>query len=139
MSRVINTQSPGKTRSQLMRTAAEIIRRLGEKESLDEETRDMAACLVYCFRGIEEGIEESVLAWEKRDYWIKAEQFRIKWAWVHSAAIRLEGAIRQDAWDELPMQLIPLLPHFEEIKISKYTRSSDTWAGAYARLVRELR
>ncbi|GAB4471068.1 MAG: hypothetical protein Kow00124_07840 [Anaerolineae bacterium] len=137
MSRVINVNSPGKARSQAMRTGAEVLRRLVEKTSLDDETRDMVAYLVFCFRAIDEGIEESVKAWEKRDYWIKAEQFRIKWAWVRDAAHDLESILREDAWERLPQVLVKLLPHFEDIKVVKYTRSPKLWQNAYEQLLHQ--
>ncbi|HEC22362.1 MAG TPA: hypothetical protein ENI95_05530 [Chloroflexi bacterium] len=137
MSRVVKLNSPGKVRSQLMRTAAEVIRRLGQKSRMDEEARDMAALLVYCFRQIDRGIEDTVRAWEKRDYWIKAERFRRRWDWAGRAAADLEAIVRDGAWDELPTVLIGLLPHFEEIKIAKYTRNPSLWRGAYERFLRE--
>jgi len=135
MSRVINLHSPGKLRSQLMRTGAEVLRRLGQMNSIDDEARDMLAFLVFCFRRIDEGISESVVAWEKRDYWVKAEQFRIKWAWVHGAAHRLETLIRNESWDRLPALMMEFYPYFEDIKIVKYTRSPSLWHGAYRRLM----
>jgi hypothetical protein len=120
-----------------MRTAAEVIRRLSQKPSLDDETRDMTALLVYCFRGIDEGIDESARAWEKRDYWIKAEQFRARWAWAGQAAAKLEDMIRADAWEQMPVLLAGLLPHFAEIKITRFTRVAGLWDGAYRRLLDE--
>ncbi len=75
MSRVVNTDSVGKARNQHMRTAAEVMRRLSQKADLDDEAKDMVACLVYCFREIEDGIEEAMVAWEKRNYWISVRAF----------------------------------------------------------------
>ena len=82
MSRVINTDSTGKKRNQLMRTSAELLRHLTQKNAVDAETKDMIALLVYCLREIEAGIDQSAAAWEKRDYWMKAEEFRERWRWV---------------------------------------------------------
>ena len=137
MSRVINLDSPGKLRSQLMRTSAEVLRRLGEKSSFDDETRDLVALLIYAFREIDEGIDVSVRAWEKRDYWVKAEQFRLRWSWVRDAEHRLTHIIREDEWERLPMTLVELLPYFSDIKVAKYTRKPSLWNGAYRRLQRE--
>src|SRR6185295_18584009 len=137
MSRIIKLDGPGKQRNQLMRTAAEVLRRLSEKSQLDEEAQDMAALLVYCFREIDNGIDESVTAWEKRDYWVKAEQFRARWSWAGPASKELEKVVRGASWDQLPVTLIKVLPHLEEIKISKYTRNPSIWHGAYSRLLRE--
>jgi|RhiMetdeSRZDD1v2_1073273.scaffolds.fasta_scaffold08184_11 hypothetical protein len=137
MSRVVKLDGPGKQRNQLMRTAAEVLRRLSEKSQLDEEAQDMAALLVFCFREIDSGIDDSVTAWEKRDYWVKAERFRARWSWAGPASRELEKVVRGNSWDQLPVTLIKVLPHLEEIKISKYTRKPSIWRGAYSRLLHE--
>jgi hypothetical protein len=137
MSRVIKVDNPGKIRNQLMRTAAELIRRLSQKSTLDDEARDMAATLVYCFRQIDEGIDESAYAWEKRDYWVKAERFRARWGWARRAAEEMETIIREDDWDRLPVTLVDLLPAFSDFKVARFTRDSKLWRGAYRRLMAE--
>ena len=137
MTRVVNTDSVGKARNQHMRTAAEVMRRLSQKSELDDEVKDMAASLVFCFREIEDGIEEAMVAWEKRNYWNKVEQFRAQWTWVGHASANLEHVIRSEAWDQLPTQLAGLFGHFSDITISKFTRGTEAWEGAYARLLRE--
>jgi len=137
MSRVVNTDSVGKARNQRMRTAAEVLRRLSQKTELDDEAKDMAALLVFCFREIDDGIEESMVAWEKRNYWNKVEQFRQQWTWVGRASATLDNLIRTSAWDQLPAQLAGLFSHFSDITISKFTRDSEAWEGAYQRLMGE--
>ena len=137
MSRVVNTDSVGKARNQQMRTAAEVMRHLSQKTELDDEAKDMAAALVFCFREIEDGIEDAMLAWEKRNYWNKVEQFRAQWVWVGNAASKLEQVIRAGSWDQVPLQLAGLFHHFSDISISKFTRGSDAWDGAYQRLTNE--
>ena len=137
MSRVVNLDGPGKARNQLMRTSAEVIRHLSQKTELDEEACDMAALLVFCLREIDAGIDDSALAWEKRDYWVKAEQFRARWAWAGRAANELNMVVMRGAWEQLPGVLARLLPYFTEIKIVKLTRDSSLWRGAYNRLLQE--
>lgn len=136
MSRVINPDSVGKQRNQQMRTAAELLRRLSQKATIDDEAHDMTAALVLCFKAIEDGIEEAMVAWEKRNYWNKVEQFRMQWTWVGLAAARLESLIVNSQWDQVPPYLMSLLPHFSEITITKYTRGADAWEGAYTRLIK---
>jgi hypothetical protein len=136
MSRVINTDSTGKQRNQLMRTAAEILRRLSQKSEIDSDAKDMLAMLVYCFREIEEGIDQSAQAWEKRDYWVKAEELRQRWSWPGDAADQLQAMIYQEKWEQLPAMMVKLLPRFADIKITKLTRSESLWQGAYDRLMR---
>jgi hypothetical protein len=137
MSRVIRVDGPGKLRTKLMRTGAEVIRHLSQKAEVDDEARDMAALLVYCFREIDDGIDETVRAWEKRDYWVKAERFRLRWSWAGQAAGKLERIVVADQWEQLPPALIELLPQFEDIKIAKFTRKPSLWRGSYDRLMKE--
>jgi glutamine synthetase type III len=137
MSRVINTDSTGKQRNQLMRTAAEMLRRLSQKQTLDDEAKDMVATLVFCLREIEEGIDSSAAAWEKRDYWMKADELRTRWSWVSTQADALAALVFDERWNDLPTIMVKLLPYFNDINITKYTRKEDTWMGSHARLLRE--
>ena len=137
MSRVVKVDGPGKIRNQMMRTGAEVLRLLSQKTELDDEARDMAAMLVYCLTAIDAGIDESALAWEKRDYWVKAEQFRARWAWAGRLSAELRAVVLADNWDQLPALLARLFPNFTDIKIVKVTRNPDMWQGTYQRLLRE--
>jgi hypothetical protein len=139
MSRVVNVNSTGKNRNRLMRTAAELLRHLSQKAELDDEAKDMIAHLVFCLRGVDDGIEASAMAWEKRDYWLKADQLRQRWAWAGNAAASLETMIRSEAWESLPGIMVGLFSHFADIKITKFTRDSSEWHGACQRLADELR
>ncbi len=137
MGRVINPDSAGKQRTQLMRTCAEMLRLLSQKPEIDDEAKDFLATVVFSLREIDEGIEASAQAWEKRDYWMKADELRQRWAWPGKIADELAALIFADAWDKLPMMLVKMLPYFNDIKITKLTRKEDTWVGAYMRLIRE--
>lgn len=137
MSRVINPDSPGKTRNQHMRTLAEILRRLASKSMMDDEARDMAAAMVFIFRDIDAGVDQSAQAWEKRDYWLKADRFRREWEWAAQAATDLKDVIQNEAWDIFPRLMMDLFPHFSGTRIKKYTRKPELWQGAYTRLMEE--
>lgn len=137
MSRIVNTDSPGKRRNQLMRTCAELLRRLSQKQDIDAETKNMLAMLVLCLREIDQGIDESAKAWEKRDYWMKAEEFRQKWSWPGRLADELAAMIFADKWEDLPTMMLKLLPYFSDIKVTKLTRSESLWANAYDTLIAE--
>jgi hypothetical protein len=137
MGRVINPDSTGKTRNQLMRTCAELLRHLSQKQQPDADAKDMASSLVFCLREIDSGIEQSAQAWEKRDYWMKADELRMRWTWAGMTADQLAGIILNDEWDKLPEVMIRLLPKFNDIKITKFTRSESFWQGSYARLLDE--
>ena len=137
MSRVINPNNPGKIRNQNRRSIAEILRRLIQKSAIDDESKDMAATLVYLLREINAGVEVTIRAWEKRDYWMKAERFLREWEWAIASASNIEDVIRHDAWDLLPELLADLFPRFGDIQLKKMMRKASLWQGAHQRLIAE--
>jgi hypothetical protein len=131
MARIIKTgDTPAKRRNAHIRSVAEVLRLMATRPYFNEETQDMTAFLVYCLRGIYETIEESVRAWEDRNYWQKAEGLRNKWRWSHLAADELEAMILADRWDQVQEFLITLIPHFQDVNINQLTRDADWWCGA---------
>ena len=137
MSRVININNPTKIRNQHRRTIAEILRRLSQKPEIDAEAKDMASMLVYLLREIGNGVEQTVQAWEKRGYWLKAERFVRQWDWTAEIAANIEDVIRNDAWDLLPELLADLFIRFADIQIKTMTRNPGVWRDAYQKLLAE--
>lgn len=137
MSRVINVDGPGKTRNRWRRTVAEALRHLTAKKELDAEARDLAALVVFGLRGIAESVGQTTEAWDKRDYYLKADQFRLEWEWAGRAAEQMTATIQAGQWKDLPPQLAELLPRFADIRIAKFTRSPTLWQGCYRRLMRD--
>ncbi|MEO1162189.1 MAG: hypothetical protein AAFV98_00275 [Chloroflexota bacterium] len=138
MGRVINNNTPGKKRSHMMRTIAEILRRLGQKGgTVDDDVRDMTAMIVFCLREIDESIIETIKAWEKRGYWQKADRFQREWMWSGDYATKLERIVRDENWSSMPDVMMQLFPHFADIEINRLTRNPDEWQGAYERLLED--
>jgi hypothetical protein len=137
MGRVINPDSAGQQRSYHMRTAAELFRHLGQKEALDTEARDMLATLVFSFREIEDGIEQSATAWEKRDYYLKADELRRRWDWAARAASELQAVLLEARWNDVPAVMATFFPYVSEVTVTKFMRKEKDWAGNYARLMAE--
>lgn len=137
MARIINTNSPGKRRHSYMRTSAEILRRLSQQKEINADTKDMAAMLVYCLRAIDDTVEESVRAWEKRGYWKKADDFQQKWWWSSLLGMSIEKLVKTGSWEQLPDAMVKLFPHFNGIQIHKMTRNPKNWEGSYRKLMEE--
>lgn len=137
MSRIINIHGPGKRRNQLRRTIAEILRHLTLKGQLDEEAKDMAATLVLALREISQTVEDSTVAWEKRNYFLKADRFRRKFEWIPVHVKRLHQLIIEDRWEQLPPELAMLAAYFKDVRVIKLTRPASTWDGNYRLLKQE--
>jgi hypothetical protein len=137
MSRVISTESPGKVRNQHRRTIAEALRRLSQKSQVDNEAKDLAALIVFCLHGMADTVDRTTRAWEKRDYWMKAERFREKWRWLDPLADELGSVIYKGLWDQLPTVLARLMSHFTDVKVKRMTRKPELWRGAYEKFMQE--
>jgi hypothetical protein len=134
LARIISTESVGQQRHKLRRTIAEALRRLATKQTFDQESLDLAALIVFSLRRLEEGVEQTASAWEKRDYYLKADRFRLEWEWLDDTAYSLETALLLGNHDRVPEILATLFPRFTDITIARYTRSSALWEGCYRRL-----
>ncbi|GAP63294.1 hypothetical protein ARMA_1717 [Ardenticatena maritima] len=140
MSRLISTHgSPTTQRNRLRRTIAEALRTLMQKQTLDEETRDLAALIWFSLRALEANIDQSASAWEKRNYYIKADRFRAQWEWLTPMQRRLERILREELWELLPPLLADLSRYFDDITVNRRTRSKALWQGAYQRFLEEMR
>jgi hypothetical protein len=123
-----------KLRQAHIRSCAEVLRILSTRPVFDAESKDMTAFLVFNLRGIYASIDESVQAWDDRNYWKKAETMREKWRWSRTAAAQLEKLILKDDWKHIPDLLITLIPYFSDVNVKELTRDADWWCGALTAL-----
>lgn len=134
MSRVIHTDSVGKQRTQLTKTIVLAVRELARQKDAGTEARDLAAFISLALKTIAEGIDSSVAAWEKRDYWVKADKFRMEWAWAAPAAEKLKKAVLSDDWATVAMTSAQVAQKFSKTQVSENHRLGKPWAGAYKQL-----
>jgi hypothetical protein len=134
MSRVINPDSAGKQRAKLSKAIVLALRELARQTDTGAETRDLAAFIAVALGAIAQGIDSSVAAWEKRGYWVKADKFRMEWAWAESVSVKLLEAIKQDDWATIAMLSAQIGQKMGKIQISENHRLGKPWAGAYARI-----
>jgi len=137
MSRIIATESPGKVRTQHRRTIAEALRRLSQKRELDGEAKDLSALIIFCLHGIADTVDRTIEAWEKRDYYLKAERFREQWRWLEPVTDELSAVVYEGQWEQLPAALAGLMPHFADVKIKQMTRKPVLWQGAYEKFMQD--
>ncbi len=93
MGRVIHTQNLSTERNRLMKAMVIALRELGKQNSFTDESRDLAAFLAAALETVAETVERSVEPWEKRGYWLKADRFRMDWAWVDPLAKQMKKAV----------------------------------------------
>ena len=134
MSRVINPDSAGKERTRLTKAIVLSIRELAKQTEPNAEARDQAAFIALALKIIADGIDVSVAAWEKRDYWVKADRFRMEWAWAGQLGEKIKTAVLEDDWASVAMLSAQIGQKLHKIKVSEKHRMGRPWVGAWKKL-----
>ena len=134
LSRIINPDSVGKDRARLSKAIVLAVRELAKQTEVGQEAKDLAAFISLALKTISEGIDSSVAAWEKRDYWVKADRFRMEWMWAGQYADKLKVAIFTNDWGSVAMLSAQIAQKFGKIVIAQNHRLGKPWVGAFKRL-----
>ncbi|MBN1304358.1 MAG: hypothetical protein JXA13_07970 [Anaerolineales bacterium] len=134
MGRVINPESAGKERTRLSKAIVLAVRELAKKSEPDFEAHDLAAFIALALETISKGIDASVLAWEKRDYWVKADKFRMEWRWSGESAEAMKKALWSEDWAQVALTSAFIAQKFSKIKVSEKHRMGKPWTGAWKEL-----
>lgn len=136
MTRIINLDGVGKRRKKLTREVVLAVRELMRQGEVSDETRDLAAFIAINLQAIYDTIDLTVAAWEKRDYWVKADRFRMEWAWSGKLAKEMREAIRNDDWQTVALTSAEAGQKLQKVQVSKRHRMGEPWHGAWAKFNR---
>ncbi len=134
MGRLINPDSAGKERTRLTKAIVLAVRELAKQTDVNHEAKDLAAFIALALRNISEGIDVSVLAWEKRGYWVKADRFRMEWLWTGQFAEKMKTAILAEDWGTVAMLSAQIAQKFNKTVVSENHRLGKPWVGAFNQL-----
>ena len=134
MSRVINPDSTGKQRTQLSKAIVLAVRELARQKDVTDQTRDLAAFIAIALQIIADGIDVSVTAWEKRDYWIKADKFRMEWAWAGQIAGKMRASVLSEDWATVAVLSAQTAQKLAKVQVSENHRLGKPWVGSFKQL-----
>ena len=134
LSRVINPDSAGKERTRLTKGIVLAIRELAQQSSPGAEARDLVAFIALALSTISGTIDVSVAAWEKRDYWVKADKFRMEWAWSGQYAEKMKLAILKDDWGSVAQLAAQTAQKLSKVTVPPGNRLGRPWVGAWEEL-----
>lgn len=134
MSRVINPETAGKERKQLSRGVVLALRELMSQTETNATTRDLAAFIALALSAINETIDGSVSAWEKRGYWIKADRFRMEWMWSENLGKKMEQALLAEDWASVAATAVQIGEKLNSVKLPQRHHLGTPWTGAYEKL-----
>ena len=134
MSRVINPESAGKDRTRLTKAIVLAVRELAKQSAITDETKDLVAFIALALRTIADGIDVSVAAWEKRDYWVKADRFRMDWEWAHRYSETLRKALLNDDWATVAMTAAQIAQKLMNVDVPVRHKLGEPWVGSWKKL-----
>lgn len=134
MGRVISTQNLSTERNRLIKAIVVALRELGKQGAYGDESRDLAAFLAAALETVAETVERSVLPWEKRGYWLKADRFRMDWAWVDSLAKQMKKAVLEEDLGGIAQSAATLGAKLKDVDVAKKHRLGTPWIGAWGKL-----
>jgi hypothetical protein len=135
LARLIKSGSAGKDRILLEKGIIIAIRELSKQSDVDDSTRDILAYISLSLNAIGETIDESVAAWEKRGYWIKADRYRMEWSWAGNWGEVMKKAILIEDWAEVARITAQVTQKMSKVKIAERNRLGTPWTGAYQKLI----
>ena len=138
MSRVINPDSAGKDRTRLTKAIVLAIRELAQQTEPTAAARDLAAFIALALESISDGIEVSVAAWEKRGYWVKADRFRMDWAWAGLYGAKMRAAVLTEDWATIALTMTQAAQKLNKINVPAGHRLGRPWVGAHRKLKSEV-
>ena len=131
----IKTVEHGTTiRNRLCKTIILAIRNLMKKREPDPESLDLAAYIVLALENIAESVDSAATAWEKRDYWLKADRFRMEWAWAGKLGQALRVALLADDWGQVALVSAQVGEKLKNIEVPQRHKLGTPWVGAWERL-----
>ncbi len=134
MGRYINPDGAGKQRAQLSKAVVLALRELMRQTEPDAHSRDLAAFIAISLQKIYETVETSVVAWEKKGYWVKADRFRLEWEWSQIMSERLRQAVMADDWATVAVTSAQVAQRLMKVDVPIRHRLGTPWEGAWQKI-----
>ena len=134
MGRVINPERPGKIRDRLLKVLVIALEEYQNLDGVSVQTKDIAAFVALTLEAISQTVERTASAWEKRDYWIKADRFRNEWKWVSMYGNRMQAAVLDGDYSLVHTTATDIFEFVIDIEVPKHHRLGTPWTGAYQEL-----
>ena len=134
MGRIINTEGAGKERNRLSRCIVLSLRELMRQSQPDDKSRDLAAFIALALLSISDTVEASVLAWEKKGYWVKADRYRMEWSWTERFGKQMKQAVFQEDWPMVAQVSVQVAQKLMSVEVPLRNRLGTPWVGAWGTL-----
>ena len=122
MGRIIHTTHPTRQRAATLKRIASMIRDYPRTNDSQIDIRELSELLIAGLREIQESVNRTAAAWEKRDYWLKADAFRRQWRWVDEMIAGMTKALQAGDRPSLQAQILELKRRMETSTSSRSSK-----------------
>jgi hypothetical protein len=130
LSTIVNHETAGKERRQMVRLIGFAIRELNTQHEITAETRDLAAFIALSLIAIHDSIDRSVEPWEKRGYWIKADRYRMEWEWTRKLGQQIKEHVLNEDWADVAILTASVAEKLGDVKLPKRNSNGNFWVGS---------
>jgi hypothetical protein len=134
LGRVINTESAAKDRTRLSKSIVLALRELMRQTEANDDSRDLAAYIGLALHEVYLSVETSVLAWEKKGYWVKADRYRMEWMWAEQTSQKILSAVQSDDWGVVAMSAATVGQKLGRVDVPIRHRLGTPWVGAWDKM-----
>ena len=117
MGRIIHTTNPTRQRRSVLKKMASAIQNFSKSPQSDESVSEFTATLIASLQEIRDSVDRTAAAWEKRDYWLKADAFRRQWSWVEKRHTGLKNLMPSGSPADLRRQIQDLGEELENLRL----------------------
>jgi len=110
------------------------LRELMKQENPDNNTYDLVAYISMALSEIHKTVDQSVTAWEKRGYWLKADRFRLQWEWSLKESQVIKEALYSEDWAAIALASARITEKLSDVEVAKNHRLGMPWQGAWEHL-----
>lgn len=106
-------------------------------EKVENTVLDLSAFVLLQLKDISASVDQTAGAWEKRDYWVKADAFRRQWVWIEKPLRALMDSLPGKDVPALEKIILDLSRVLPAGKSAKKKSQSPSWSGSWHKLFPE--
>lgn len=137
MSQVINRNDYSSQRSSYLRFISTALEQYDNKNTTIEEKRDITVFILLTLLEIQKSIQKTIQPWEKRGYWVKADQFRAEWQWVDLVCNGLQKKINRQEWNTVKSELSVIRKACLDSPPYQRLQVKEPWKGSWQKIQKE--
>ncbi|RJQ41064.1 MAG: hypothetical protein C4545_07620 [Anaerolineaceae bacterium] len=131
MSPVINRNNYSNQRNSYLRFISTALISLQNGKIANDAFKDICVFIFLTLLEIQKSVRNTIQPWEKRGYWVKADQFRDEWKWVDPILNSIEKKIKSQDWKALSKDIETMKEICKDFPPYQRLQVKNPWEGSW--------